>query len=154
VPGDRIEQRSRLRAEPPLSETTVLVRGGPDTRGTLGRHAHRTARAWSLDGQPLFGISVFAILDIPLEDLLAARFATYRVIHVPAAAALPGHGVGLLPTGVRPHYTVRLRRAGSAELGELLDALGPPVANLQYATSTIWREEGPDVPRRHHRRPQ
>jgi hypothetical protein len=143
-----------LRAEPPLSETTVLVRGGPDTQGKLGRHAHRTARAWSLDGQPLLGISVFAILDIPLEDLLAARFATYRVIHVPTAAALLDHGFDLLPTGLRPHYTVRLRRAGSAELDELLDALGPPAANLQYAKSTIWREEGPDVPRRHHRRPQ
>jgi hypothetical protein len=92
VPGDRIEQRSRLRAEPPLSETTVLVRGGPDTRDKLGRHAPRTARAWSLNGQPLLGISVFAILDIPLDDLLAARFATYRVIHLPTAAALLGRG--------------------------------------------------------------
>jgi hypothetical protein len=109
VPGDRIEQRSRLRAEPPLSETTVLVRGGPDTRDKLGRHAHRTARAWSLNGQPLLGISVFAILDIPLDDLLAARFATYRVIHLPTAAALLGRGFELLPTGLRPHYTIRLR---------------------------------------------
>jgi hypothetical protein len=143
-----------LRAEPPLSETTVLVRGGPDTQGKLGRHAHRTARAWSLDGQPLLGISVFAILDIPLDDLLAARFATYRVIHLPTAAALVDHGFDLLPTGLRPHYTVRLRRADDAELNELLGALGPPGANLQYAKSTIWREEGRDVPRRHHRRPQ
>lgn len=143
-----------MRAEPPLSETTVLVRGGPDTQGKLGRHAHRTARAWSLDGQPLLGISVFAILDIPLNDLLAARFATYRVIHLPTAVALLGRGFDLLPTGLRPHYTVRLRRADDAELNELLDALGPPEANLQYARSTIWREEGRDVPRRHHRRPQ
>lgn len=98
-----------MRAEPPLSETTVLVRGGPDTRDKLGRHAHRTARAWSLNGQPLLGISVFAILDIPLDDLLAARFATYRVIHLPTAAALLGRGFELLPTGLRPHYTIRLR---------------------------------------------
>jgi hypothetical protein len=40
VAGDRIEQRLRLRAEPPLSEATVLVRGGPDTRDKLARHAH------------------------------------------------------------------------------------------------------------------
>jgi hypothetical protein len=46
-------------------------------------------------------------------------------------------GFELLPTGLRPHYTIRLRQADSAELGELLAALGPPVANLQYATSTI-----------------
>jgi len=154
VPGDRIEQRLRLRAEPPLSETAVLVRGGPDTGDKLARHAGRTARAWSLDGQPLLGISAFAVLDLPLDELLSARFATYRVIHLPAAAALLDRGFELLPTGLRPHYTVRLHRADSTELGELLDALGPPVANVQYAKRTIWREEGRDVPRRHHRRPQ
>ncbi len=143
-----------MRAEPPLPETTVLVRGGPDTRDKLARHASRTARAWSLDGQPLLGISVFAVLDIPLDELLSARFATYRIIHLATAARLRDHGFDLLPTGLRPHYTIRLRRADSAELGELLTALGPPVPNLQYARSTIWREEGRDVPRRHHRRPQ
>jgi hypothetical protein len=102
----------------------------------------------------LLGISVFAVLDISLEELLSARFATYRVIHIPTSAALHDHGFDLLPAGLRPHYTVRLRRADGAELNELLAALGPPVANLQYARSTIWREEGRDVPRRHHRRPQ
>jgi hypothetical protein len=151
LPGDRIEQRLRLRAEPPLSEGAVLVRGGPDTSEKLDRHARRTARAWSLDGQPLPGISVFAVLDIPLGELLSARFATYRLIHPPAAAALLDRGFELLPTGLRPHYTVRLRRADSTELGELLAALGPPFTNVQYARSTIWREEGRDVPRRHHR---
>ena len=143
-----------MRAEPPLSETAVLVRGGPDMQDKLARHARRTARAWSLDGQPLLGISVFAVLDIPLDELLSARFATYRMIHMPAAARLRDRGFELLPTGLRPHYTVRLRRADSIELDELLAALGPPVANVQYARSTIWREEGRDVPRRHHRRPQ
>jgi hypothetical protein len=154
VAGGRIEQRLRLRAEPPLSEAAVLVRGGPDTQDKLARHARRTARAWSLDGQPLLGISVFAVLDIPLDELLSARFATYRMIHMPTAARLRDRGFELLPTGLRPHYTVRLRRADSIELDELLAALGPSVANVQYARSTIWREEGRDVPRRYHRRPQ
>lgn len=149
--GGRIEQRPRLRAEPPLLGATGLVRGGPDTREKLARHARRTARAWSLDGQPLLGISVFAVLDIPLDELLSARFATYRKIYLLTAARLHGRGFELLPTGLRPHYTVRLRQADSAELGELLDALGPPVTNLQYARSTIWREEGRDVPPGHHR---
>ncbi len=152
--GGRIEQRLRLRAEPPLSEAAVLVRGGPDTQDKLARHARRTARAWSLDGQPLLSISVFAVLDIPLDELLSARFATYRMIHMPAAARLRDRGFELLPTGLRPHYTVRLRRADSIEFDELLAALGPPVSNVQYARSTIWREEGRDVPRQHHRRPQ
>ena len=77
-----------------------------------------------------------------------------EVIFGQLGAALLGRGFELLPTGLRPHYTIRLRRADSAELGELLAALGPPVANLQYAKSTIWREEGRDAPRRHYRRPQ
>jgi hypothetical protein len=154
VAGGRIEQRLRLRAEPPLSEAAVLVRGGPDTQDKLARHARRTARAWSLDGRPLLGISVFAVLDIPLDELLSARFATYRTIHMPTAARLRDRGFELLPTGLRPHYTVRLHRADSIELDELLAALGNRVANVQYARSTIWREEGRDVPRRHHRRPQ
>ena len=152
--GDWIEQRLRLRAEPPLSEAAVLVRGGPDTGDKLARQAGRTARAWSLDGQPLLGISAFAVLDLPLDELLSARFATYRMIHLLTATALLDRGFELLPSGRRPHYTVRLHRADSTELGELLDALGPPVANVQYAKRTIWREEGRDVPRRHHRRPQ
>lgn len=134
-----------------MSEATVLIRGGPDTQDKLARHARRTARAWSLDGQPLLGISVFAVLDIPLDELLSARFPTYRVIHLPTAAQVLDRGFELLATGLLPHYTVRLRRADDAELGDLLAALGPPVANLQYARSTIWREEGRDVPRRHNR---
>jgi hypothetical protein len=59
----------------PLSEATVLVRADPDTRDKLVRHAHRTARAWSLDGRPLLGISVFAVLDTPLDELLSAQWA-------------------------------------------------------------------------------
>jgi hypothetical protein len=124
----------------------------PVSGDKLARHTHRTARAWSLDGQPLLGISVFAAAGIPPDELLSARFAAYRMIHLPAAAPLRDRGFGLLPAGLRPHYTIRLRRADSAELGELLAAPGPPVANLHYAKSTIWREEGHDVPRRPHRR--
>ncbi len=37
---------------------------------------------------------------------------------------------------------MRLRRADDQELGQLLEALGPPQPNPQYARSTIWREEG------------
>ena len=100
VAGGRIEQRLRLGAEPPLSEATVLVRGGPDTEDKLALNAHRTARAWSFDGQPLLGISVFAVLDISLGELLSARFATYRMIHLPTAARLLDRGFELLPTGL------------------------------------------------------
>jgi hypothetical protein len=33
-----------------------------------------------LDGRPLLGISVFAVLDMPLDDLLRRRFTSFRTI--------------------------------------------------------------------------
>jgi hypothetical protein len=142
VPGERIEQRPRLRAEQPPATTTLVIRGGRDTLDKLRSHAQRTARAWSLDGQPLLGISVFAVLDITLEDLLRRRFATFRTIYLPTAGRLAEHGFELLPTALRPHFTVRLRRADDQELGKLLEALSHPRPNPQYARSATWREEG------------
>ena len=141
MPGQRIEQRPRLRAEHPPADATLVIRGGRDTPDKLRSHAQRTARAWSLDGQPLLGISVFAVLDIPLDDLLQRRFATFRTIYLPAVAHLTKHGFELLATGQRPHFTVRLRRADDQELAQLLIALGAPQPNPQYARSAIWRKE-------------
>jgi len=115
VPGERIEQRPRLRAEQPPAGTALVIRGGRDTPDKLRSHAQRTARAWSLDGQPLLGISLFAVLDMPLEELLRRRFATFRTIYLPTAGRLANCGFELLPTGLRPHFTVPLRRADDEE---------------------------------------
>jgi hypothetical protein len=95
----------------------------------------RTARAWSLDGQPLLGISVFAVLDLPLDDLLRRRFATFRTIYLPTAGDLTRYGFDLLATALRPHFTVRLHSADDQELGQLLEAIGPPQPNPQYGRS-------------------
>jgi hypothetical protein len=135
VPGERIEQRQRLRAEQPPAATTLVIRGGRDTADKLRSHAQRTARAWSLDGQPLLGISVFAVLDEPLDDLLRRRFTTFRTIYLPTVGQLAEHGFELLPTAQRPHFTVRLRRADDQELGQLLQALGAPQPNPAYPGS-------------------
>jgi hypothetical protein len=142
VSGERIEQRLRLRAEHPLAATTLVIRGGRDTPDKLRSHVQRTARAWSLDGQPLLGISVFAVLDPPLDDLLRRRFATFRTIYLPTVGDLTEYGFDLLATALRPHFTVRLRHADDQELGQLLEAFGPPQPNPQYARSVIRREEG------------
>jgi hypothetical protein len=48
----------------------------------------------------------------------------------------------LLPTGRRPHFTVRLQSANDSELDRLLTALGVAQSNPQYARGMIWREEG------------
>lgn len=100
------------------------------------------ARAWALDGQPLLGISVFAVLGMPLEDLLQRRFASFRTIYLPTAGQLRECGFELLATGQRPHFTVRLRRADDRELEELLAALGPARLNPQYARSAVLGVEG------------
>ena len=135
MPGERIEQRQRLRAEQPPAATALVIRGGRDTADKLRSHVQRTARAWSLDGQPLLGISVFAVLDEPLDDLLRRRFTTFRTIYLPTVGQLAEHGFELLPTAQRPHFTVRLRRADDQELGQLLKALGAPQPNPAYPGS-------------------
>jgi hypothetical protein len=135
MPNERIEQRQRLRAEQPPATTTLVIRGGRDTPYKLRNHVERTARAWSLDGQPLLGISVFAVLGEPLDDLLRRRFTTFRTVYLPTAGRLALHGFELLPTAQRPHFTVRLRRADDQELGQLLEALGAPQPNPAYPGS-------------------
>jgi hypothetical protein len=149
--GERMEQRGRLRPEPSLTRSAVVVRGGTDTVDKLRRHAHRTARAWSLDGVPLLGVSVFAALD-DVEVLLRTRFATFRTVHLPTAGALRDADLELLPTGRSPHYTIRLATADDNELALLVAALGPPKHNQGYGI--VRRKEGHRVPGRHRRGPQ
>ena len=133
--GGRVEQRALLRDEQAPPGATVVVRGGSDTPAKLRRHVERTARAWSLDGRPLLGISVFAVLDMPLEKLLRQRFANFRSIYLPTVARLARYRFELLPTGQRPHFTIRLSHASDEELDQLLLALGDVRANPEYAVS-------------------
>lgn len=139
--SQRIEQRPLLRAEPLPAEVTVVVRGGRDTADKLLSHALRTARAWSLDGDPLHGISVFAVLDLPLDVLLRERFATFRTVYLPTVASLLDGGFELLPTGRRPHFTVHMRRADELEVARLLVALGPARDNPSYGQASIGPKE-------------
>lgn len=140
--SQRIEQRTRLRQEQLPADAIVVVRGGRDTPDKLLSHALRTARAWSLDGHPLLGISVFAVLDRPLEILLRERFSTFRTVYLPTVGGLVGAGFELLPTGLRPHFTVHLRSADERERERLLVALGAARHNPAYGQTLIWPEEG------------
>ena len=96
-------------------------------------HARRTHRAFSLDGEPLWGVSVFCALDeigpASLNGILADRMATYRMVHTPTVSRLSEAGFELLPTFGRPHYTIRLATDEKDELSGLLEALGPAEAN-------------------------
>jgi hypothetical protein len=75
-----------------------------------------------------------------LDDLLRRRFATFRTFYLPAAGRLAEYQFELLPTGQRPHFTVRLRSADGLELDRLLAAFDAPQADSQYARGKIWRE--------------
>ena len=128
----QIEQRSRLRDEEPPDESVVVVRGGPDTIDKIAKNAVRTARAWTLDGEPLEGISVFCALDPTGDGSLDGVLSTmrsYRLVHLRRAGDLRTNGYELLPTATRPHYT--LLPAGGATLipERLLAALGEAQPN-------------------------
>lgn len=81
-------------------------------------------------------VSVFAVLDRPLEQLLATRFASFRTVHLCTAGQLRAARFELVATGRRPHFTVRLPTAGDDELGALLAVLGPARDNPEYGKST------------------
>jgi hypothetical protein len=56
------ELRPYLRDERPPDDSAVVVRGGPDTLAKLTVHARRTHDAYALDGEPLWGISVYCAM--------------------------------------------------------------------------------------------
>jgi hypothetical protein len=139
VTTGREELVEHIRAEPQPGGDVVVVRGGPDSVGKLQTHARRTWRAWNLDGEPIWGISVFLALDdlgsASLDGLLAGRLGTYRSTHHCRVADVVGLGYVLLPTFGRPHYTIVLPSDEDAELTRLLACLGPPRDNPKYPPS-------------------
>jgi hypothetical protein len=129
----RIEQRNRLRAEQPPDDAVVVIRGGPDTAGKLARHADRTARAWTLDGGALHGVSVFGAVDelgdASLDGILEAM-ATYRVVYLCRVGELRAAGFDLLPTATRPHFTLFAPDTpGTLDVERLLAILGTAQPN-------------------------
>ena len=129
---DPIEQRPLLRAEAIPGDAMVVVRGGPNSVSKLQQHAQRTARFWDLDGEPLFGVSVFCAFDdigpASLERILESM-NTYPIVHLCTAGALQNAGFALLPTGTRPHLTVRTRDDSLDEMELLLAVFGLPREN-------------------------
>lgn len=128
----RIEQRPLLRSEVPPADTVVVVRGGPDTVDKLRRHAERTASAWQLDGESLFGVSVYCALDevgpASLDSILA-EMHSYRIVHLSTFGVVTEGGFELLATAARPHFTVRLSRTDEDDLRRLLALFGEPREN-------------------------
>lgn len=93
------ELRPYIRDERPPDDRIIVVRGGPDTLAELTVHARRTHDAYVLDGEPLWGISVYCTLDdvgpASLDGLLR-RFASYRVVHLPMSTTSATAGASRL----------------------------------------------------------
>jgi hypothetical protein len=134
VPG-LADLRDSVRTDPVPPDTTILVRGGPDNAAKLTAHAVRVQRAFTLDGAPVLGISVFAALDdigpASIDGILAGKLATYRVVHELSPRELRAAGLMVLPTFGRPHMTIVLPALDKVDA--LLAALGPCRENPHYA---------------------
>lgn len=128
----REDLRPHLRDERPPDDALVVVRGGPTTLAKLVEHVRRTHDAFVLDGEDLWGVSVFCAVDDigpgSLDSLLR-RFASYRVVHLPTVGELSAGAFRLLPSFARPHYTVQLPSDDQSDLAHLLLALGPARPN-------------------------
>jgi len=127
---ERQELRPSLRKERAPDNGIVVLRGGPTSVARLLSHARRTHDAFLLDGEPIWGVSVFCALDDlggASLDALLRRFASYRVVHLPRVSQLRDAGFDLVPTFGRPHFTVTM--AGPDEAAALLDALGKAEQN-------------------------
>ncbi len=139
----RDELRDHVRDELVDLDQTVTLRGGPDNFDKLHRHATRTHRAFILDGEPVYGLSVLCALDDigpgSLDGLLRSRLVTYRWVHTPTAGALTEAGFSLLATFARPHYTLLLDDLTTELLERLETALGPPAKNPYHRTGRFGR---------------
>lgn len=125
---DELRQRVRDDEQPPAA-ARVVIRGGPDTLSLLRAHARRLWRSYQLDGQPVYGISVFVALDDigPASErgILTVKLQSYPSVYCCTVAAVTAAGFELLATFSRPHFTIVLPDLDSvgslaAMFGELL----------------------------------
>jgi hypothetical protein len=81
-----------LRVEEPPNATVFLARGGPDSIASLRSAAHRTARRFCLDGEPLLGVSVAAALDVVPDELVnRAPLLRFEHVYAPTVALLEAY---------------------------------------------------------------
>lgn len=133
----RIEDSVRTGESP--DDLILLLRGGPDTREKILRHADRTAGRYSYQGKPARGVSLWAARgDLDARAVLAARLSTYRQYYRVTGTALSSVGL-LLATFEAPHWTFLFEPPTGASprpeaeiVDDLLDILGPVLDNPKY----------------------
>jgi hypothetical protein len=133
----REDLRQRIRADQlPPPEASVVIRGGPDTLSLIRSHACRFHRLYELDGEPIWGISVFVAVDDigpgSERGILAGKLRSYPSIYRCTVHSLTDVGLTLLPTFARPHYTVVMPTLDAAD--EVVAAFGSLVTNIFMRT--------------------
>lgn len=116
------------------ADTHLLLRGSPMTAAKFAEHAARTARAYTLGGDPCFGISVELAVDA--EDvarlLRGRRLSTRRRVARIRVEASRAAGFVLLPTFTAPHYTVVVDLAATATVEVLASLAARDVIENPY----------------------
>lgn len=115
-----------LRDEEPPEDAVVVVRGGK-----MGSEYLRRTALDAFDELGLYAVSVFLVLDEPLEVLCGREpyLARYGQVRLSAVGVLRGSGFALIPTLARPHYDVVLPDISPSTLARLDDCFEPPSPN-------------------------
>jgi hypothetical protein len=110
MPDGRDELRERVRDDHPPAQAAVVIRGGPDTPSLLRAHARRLNRLYVLDGEEVFGVSVFVARDEigPASErfILESKLRSYPTIYKTTVGHLTAMGFEVLATFASPHFTV------------------------------------------------
>jgi hypothetical protein len=114
------------RDEPLPDDVTIIVRGGVMKIADLRRNALITQRRHGF-----YGISVFAAVDMTVEQLLVgAVYIPHRQIRTTTAGRVRAAGFPLRRTLILPyHYDIVLDDLDDPTFGRLLEHFEPPIDN-------------------------
>lgn len=128
---EREDLRARVRSDRPPPDAAVVIRGGPDTPSLLRTHARRLNRLYVLDGEDVFGVSVFVaqseIGPTSERSILGSKLRSYPTIYRTTVGQLTTLGFQVLPTFTAPHFTVLM--SGLDRVDDLADAFGQLLPN-------------------------
>lgn len=126
----------RLRSNDLPPDTLILLRGGPQEVADLVASAADSGERYGLDGEPFYGLSVTAVLDDDVADLLAQLpLRAYRQYHRMTAGDLYAAGFRVWATFRNPHhYDVQLAAPTAAQVRRFLAVAGPLHHNRNYVT--------------------
>lgn len=130
----------RLRSNDLPPDTLILLRGGPQEVADLVASAADSGERYGLDGEPFYGLSVTAVLDDDVADLLAQLpLRAYRQYHRMTAGDLYAAGFRVWATFLQ---SSPLRRAARRTHGCPSQALScrrrpaPPQSELRHGRLT------------------